>query len=127
MQNKKILIIDDDADVISLLAKYLSGGGYDVISASNGIEGIQKTGSEKPDLILLDINMPDMNGHQVGIFLNNDFPDIPVMILTSETSKKDYFKAEISGVAGYLVKSLELNTIVDKINRFFNSKADNQT
>ncbi|MBF0431964.1 MAG: response regulator [Fibrobacteria bacterium] len=123
-KKQKILIIDDDIDIIVLLKRYLEKAGYEVVSAANGIDGITKAGSECPDLILLDIELPEMSGHQVGIFLQKEFPDIPVMVLSSKTTPQDVYKAEISGVVDYLAKSVDLNIVVSKVDSFFKSNCE---
>jgi CheY-like chemotaxis protein len=81
----KILIADDVADNISLLSRYMQNEGYVFISACNGVETLEKTRSEMPDLILLDVNMPEMDGFQVLQEIRTDpaIEHIPVIILTA--------------------------------------------
>jgi CheY-like chemotaxis protein len=81
---KKILIVDDEADVLSVLTKRLSGAGYQVIQAQDGRKALALAKKEMPSLIVLDIMMPGMSGAQVGADLKNDpaTKDIPVIFLT---------------------------------------------
>jgi len=84
MDKQKILIVDDEDDVLSVLEKGLTGKGYLVATASNGKDAIMLANSKQPDLILLDILMPDMDGTEVAGKLREDpmTKDIPVMFLT---------------------------------------------
>jgi len=87
---KKILFIEDEEDHIILLKTRLEAEGYDFISAADGEEGYQKVIDEKPDLILLDIIMPKMNGYEVCYSLkqNDDTKDIPIIIITASGAKE---------------------------------------
>ena len=84
MDKQRILIVDDEDDVLSVLEKGLTGKGYLVATASNGKDAIMLARSKQPDLILLDILMPDMDGTEVAGKLREDpkTKDIPVMFLT---------------------------------------------
>ncbi len=117
---RKVLVIDDDPDGIALVEVMLKARGFDVMSAASGPEGLNALRDTLPDLILLDINMPDMNGHQVGLLLQNDFPDIPVMMLTSSTKQQDQYKATMTGTVRYISKSEELQDIGTIISDYFN-------
>ncbi|GAI43054.1 unnamed protein product, partial [marine sediment metagenome] len=82
---KKILIVDDRSEVVELVKVTLEGEGYQTIDASDGREALEKIGKEKPDLILLDIIMPKMDGFEVLRNLKDDSntKDIPVIMLTA--------------------------------------------
>ncbi len=88
---KKILIVDDEEDVLNLLAKRLSGQGYIIIKAKSGEEAIRKAKMEIPNLILLDIVMPKIDGGEVRHILSEDdiTKDIPIVFLTCLLSKED--------------------------------------
>lgn len=86
---KKILIVDDDPDLVEAVSSILEGKGYDVVAAYGGIEGLEKAKAERPDLIVLDVMMPDKDGYQVCKELKAD-PEcrsIPVLLLTAVVSK----------------------------------------
>ena len=84
MANKKILIVDDEKDVLLVLEKQLTIAEYDVITANNGKHALLLAASQQPDLIVLDIQMPDMNGGEIAFRLkeNSTTTDIPVVFLT---------------------------------------------
>ncbi|MDO8471050.1 MAG: response regulator [bacterium] len=122
---KKILIIDDDKTFQKVMSAKLELLTYEVINASDGEEGLTKVNSEKPDLILLDIKMPKLDG--IGFLKklreNKDAPKIPILI-TSNLSSIDKISEGISlGVRGYIIKSTEsLDTIAKQIEGILNSK-----
>ncbi|MDQ3815262.1 MAG: ATP-binding protein [Armatimonadota bacterium] len=103
---RKILIADDSAVVVAMLKNILKGGGYDVVTARDGIEATQRVYSEYPDLILLDIFMPRMNGYQVCRLLKNDpsVAHIPVIILTAADSGSAQFWSLHTGANAFMVK-----------------------
>lgn len=100
MENNTILIVDDEADVLTLLGMELSNEGYTVLKASSGVEAIRKAKLFVPNLIVLDILMPDMNGGQVLQALKADFKtkNIPIIFLTAVLSKEEE-RAKQLGVA----------------------------
>ena len=86
---KKILIIDDDPDLVEAVTMILESKNYDVAAAYGGIEGLQKAKTEKPDLVVLDVMMPDKDGYAVCKELKADpsMKNIPVLLLTAVASK----------------------------------------
>lgn len=112
---KKILIVDDEDDFLTLLESRLSASGYEVIKASNGKDAIQQAKIWKPGLILLDIMMPEMDGGEVRDRLKQD-PDtasIPVVFLTALFTKGDEKnKGHVSGGNIYLSKSFEPEELI---------------
>ena len=103
----KILIVEDDPLVSRMYQKVLKFEGMDVISAENGRDGVQTAKDQKPDLILLDIMMPKMNGIEVLEHLKADseVAGIPVVMLTNLSGTQDAENAMKSGAVDYLVKS----------------------
>lgn len=91
MAKKKILIVDDEEDVLFVVGKRLREAGYDVVEANNGKDAIGKAKKEKPNLILLDIVMPDMDGQDVAQELRGDIEtkNIPVIFLTCLFTKEE--------------------------------------
>lgn len=102
MGGKHILIVDDERDVVSVLAKGLTVEGYSVITALNGKNALALAKSERPDLIILDILMPDMDGPEVAASLKEDHgtSDIPVIFLTGMFPKREDTEGDRI-VAGY--------------------------
>ena len=86
---KKILIVDDDPDLVEAVSTILENKGYEVAAAYGGIEGLEKAKTENPDLIVLDVMMPDKDGYQVCKELKGDpkYSSIPILLLTAVVSK----------------------------------------
>lgn len=113
---KKVLVIDDEADIREIVRLYLADEGYEVIEAENGHEGILKAQQIKPDLIVLDIMMPGINGFEVAKHLKDDpnTQDIPIIILSVLAHDSQYRQ----GILDYISKPFrqeELVSIVRKI------------
>lgn len=114
----KILIVEDDAFMVDLLGKELTNLGYQVDIAKTGLEGVDKFFSFKPDLVLLDILLPDQNGFDVlrQIRRNPDGKEAKVIILSNLDSQPDVEESKRLGVVDYLVKAnFSLTDIVAKI------------
>lgn len=101
----KILIIDDEQPILTMYGDALTG--HDVTTASNGEEGLEKAEKEEPDIILLDIIMPKMNGLDVleKLKANKTTADIPVIMLTNLPEEASSDKAKASGASEYFVKA----------------------
>lgn len=91
MDAKRILIVDDEEDVLKVLEKRLASAGYTVLKARNGKEAISLAKREHPNLILMDINMPEMDGGEAGKILRDspDTKNIPIMYLTCLVTKEE--------------------------------------
>jgi len=120
----KILVIDDEPDLVSTIQCRLEWCKFEVVAAGNGQEGLGKAANEKPDLILLDINMPGMNGHEVLDRLRNcpDLRDIPVIMCTALCEAEDIAKASSYGVADYIAKPFDFSELVEKISNVLGNK-----
>lgn len=116
MANKTILIVDDDANVLKILGRILTGAGYSVLQAENGKDGIAVTRDKKPDLVLLDINMPDMGGGDVSqIWKDNPHTrDIPVGFVT-ELLTKNEVGAHEPGRYFFIAKPINTAELLQKI------------
>lgn len=103
----KVLIVDDESGILKMYSEYLTTQGFEVLTASNGEEGIKVAKEQKPDVILLDIIMPKFNGLDVlsKIKKDNDIKNIPVYLLTNLPEECSGAKAKELGCAGYLVKA----------------------
>jgi CheY-like chemotaxis protein len=114
---KKILAIDDENDVLLIIKTALSGEGYDVITASNGFDGLALAEDQRPALILLDLRMPEMDGMEVLEQLRESEKtmDIPVIILTGISVKQKIREALDRGITYYIVKPFECQDLVSKI------------
>lgn len=105
----KILIADDSPTIVGVVQFLLHSQGYEVITASDGIEAILKVYQTRPDLVLLDIEMPKMNGYQVCRLLKSDemTKTIPIIILTSRDQKRDRFWGLLTGADEFMTKNFE--------------------
>jgi CheY-like chemotaxis protein len=115
---KKILIIEDEEIINELLAKKLTREGYEVFITRNGNEGMAAIKKEKPDLILLDIVMPEMDGFEVmeQIQKNEDIKNIPIIIISNSGQPVELEKAKKLGARDWLIKTeFDPQEVVDKI------------
>ncbi len=121
---KKILVIDDEVDLVDTITFRLEAAGYSVISANNGQEGLKKARDEKPDLILLDVMMPNLDGYQVCRMLKFDarFEDIPIIMLTARGQDKDKAIGEDVGADVYLTKPFNGKDLLAKIDKMLKQK-----
>lgn len=115
----KILVVDDEPDYLSTIQCRLEWHNYEVVTANNGKEGLEKALSEKPSLILLDTNMPVMNGHEVLERLRNvpDLKDTPVIMVTALCEVKDITKASSFGIFDYVAKPFDFTQLMEKIEK----------
>jgi len=113
----KILIIDDDQTNIKLVQKRLEEAGYEVILALDGEAGLQRAEEEKPDLIILDVEMPKMDGYQFMMERNKHqfLINTPVIVLTAHEEMQPIF--ELKGVEDYLVKPLKFKLLFEKLKK----------
>ena len=113
----KIVVADDEADIRTLLQNELEAEGHTVIPAVDGEDALQKIKDEKPDLVILDIRMPKLDGIQVLQRIKKD-PDtrkLPVIMLTVDSSDQDIYKGYVYGADVYLTKPFKLQDILTGI------------
>jgi two-component system cell cycle response regulator DivK len=120
----KILIVDDNQDSRELAVKVLKNRGYQMIEASDGEEALEKALAEKPDLILMDISIPKINGYEVTRRLKSqaDFKATPIIALTAHAMKGDKEKALESGCDGYISKPINVHELPDQIKSYMKDK-----
>lgn len=113
----KILVVDDEPDYVATIQCRLEWSQYEVITANNGQEAIEKAINERPDLMLLDTSMPVMNGHQVleQFKQHPGLKNIPVIMVTALCEPQDISKALSFGVADYVAKPFDFAELVEKI------------
>lgn len=119
----KILVVDDSATMLSGTTKILNTAGHEVIQATNGTDGIKKASDEGPDLILMDVVMPDLNGFQAtrSITNNPDTKHIPVIMLTTKDQETDKVWAKRQGASDYVVKPPNSKELLAKIENLINT------
>jgi two-component system alkaline phosphatase synthesis response regulator PhoP/two-component system response regulator VicR len=120
MASKKILAVDDERHIVRLIQVNLERAGYQVVTAFDGPEALKKVDVEKPDLVVLDVMMPKMDGFEVlkRLQANPETRDIPIIMLTAKAQDADVFRGWSSGVSAYLTKPfnpLELLTFIKRI------------
>ncbi len=117
MKKSKILVIDDNNLNLRMIELILQNYDYEVISALNGLEGIKSTQENKPDLILLDIMMPEMDGFEVceRLKANPETKDIPVIFLTSKTDSEGIVKGFELGAADYVTRPFNRPELMARI------------
>ncbi|MBN3038516.1 MAG: response regulator [Candidatus Omnitrophica bacterium] len=115
---KKILVVDDAADIVDVVKTLLMTSGYDVITAFDGAAGYELAAAQKPDLIILDILMPKMDGYTFVKRKKYDqsIKDIPVIILTGKAEMEDLFTLE--GIKDYLVKPFDSKQLLALVNKY---------
>ncbi len=116
----RILVVDDDKTTRKLLSLYLKGKGHEVITAENGLEAIEKVGTEGINLVVTDMNMPYMDGIELVKNLKADpaSSQIPIVMVTTEADEEEKKRAYEAGVDDYLVKPTnaeQINASIKKI------------
>lgn len=114
MNSASILIIDDETQIRKLLTITLQSNGYKVLEATTGGEGLKSVAQHPPDLVLLDLGLPDENGHEVLRHLREWFSN-PVIIVSVQSSEEDIVKALDNGANDYLVKPFRTGELLARI------------
>jgi DNA-binding response OmpR family regulator len=125
-QKKKILIVDDERDIVKAVMIRLQGAGYEVVTAFDGAQGVFMAHKEKPDLIILDIRMPAGNGFSVAQRLKRSMHTftIPVIFLTGSPEKNAEKKAMALGARFYIKKPYDPEELLDAIKRALEKDSD---
>ncbi|MBU0944631.1 MAG: response regulator [Proteobacteria bacterium] len=120
---KKILIVDDNADSRELVMKILKNTNYQLSDAIDGEDALNKINADKPDLILMDISMPKIDGYELTRRLKKekDLRDIKIIALTAHAMKGDKEKALASGFLGYIAKPINVRMFGEQIKNFLNT------
>ena len=117
--SKKILIIDDEPDLVAVLSFRLEAHGFGVVSALNGSTGLEKAKSDKPDLILLDLMMPGMDGFQVAKRLKDDpnTAGIPIIVFTAAVNPELSQRVSEISALDYITKPFEPKDLLEKVKK----------
>lgn len=118
----RILIVDDSPTETFLFKEILTKHGYDVLEASNGADGVTLAKAEQPDLVLMDVVMPGVNGFQATrqITRDEDTKHIPVVIVSTKDQATDRVWGKRQGAIDYLIKPIEEKQLIDVIKQFLN-------
>ena len=122
--NKKILVVDDEQQLALAVKIRLQSVGYQVVTAGDGRQGLEIIEREKPDLILLDVLMPVMDGYSCLRVINTKYGrgTIPVIVLTARDRMKDLF--ELEGIEDYVIKPFDHEDLLTRIDRAFKRRAE---
>lgn len=117
MANKKILVVDDEAILVEMITMRLEDNGYDVVSAYDGFEGLSKAEQMRPDLIILDIGMPGMDGLAVlrKIRQSDQIKDVKVIMLTASGKNRGLFATE--GISDYIIKPFDTEDFLSRVDK----------
>jgi len=123
---QRILAVDDDKNILRLVQANLERQGYQVVTAVDGKDALQKVDEERPDLIVLDVVMPQMDGFEVLQTLrrNPATRDIPVIMLTGRAEEADVFRGWQSGADMYLTKPFNPLELISFVKRIFKSLSE---
>lgn len=115
----KILIIDDDPDVLETMTAVLETRDYQVLTALSGLEGISKAGKEKPDLIIMDVLMPEVDGFATCKMIkeNKEIKNIPVILLTGTGMVGDLEKGLAAGAIDFMIKPIDWDKLFLRIKK----------
>jgi CheY-like chemotaxis protein len=122
MKKKKILFIEDEKELVMLMKTRLEAGGYEMIFALDGEEGLRRVRKDKPDIILLDLLIPNIDGLTLCKRLKADIEtkDIPVIVVTASGGKKLPERCSDAGADDYILKPFEAKELLDKIAKWIN-------
>ncbi len=120
MEKNKILIVEDEESLLRLESILLTSKGYDVIGASNGQQALDAVLADRPDLVLLDIMLPEIDGFEVcnRIKSNPETEGIPVIMVTAKKTGDDMARGEAAGADWYITKPFKSAMVIETIQRF---------
>ena len=123
---KKILAVDDERHIVRLVQVNLERAGYEVVTAFDGKEALEKVEAENPDLVVLDVMMPYMDGFEVlqNLRKNQATRDLPVIMLTAKAQDADVFRGWQSGVDCYLTKPFNPMELLSFVKRIFTAQQE---
>lgn len=119
----KALIIEDNEQNMYMLSFLLKNNNYEVVQAFNGLDGIKAAREDNPDVILLDIQLPEMSGYDVARELRNNrtLEHVPIIAVTSHAMVGDREKAMESGATGYIEKPIDPDNFIQRMESYFTS------
>lgn len=117
---KRILVVDDEQVVVKMVEMRLKANGYEVLSAYDGQQALETAQKEKPDLIILDVMMPKMDGYKVCGLLKKDarFAKIPIIMFSAKVQQKDQDLGAEVGADGYITKPFDPQVLLAKVKEF---------
>jgi DNA-binding response OmpR family regulator len=124
MNPKKILVVDDEPDLVETVRFSLELEGYQVLAAYNGEDGLNQARKDSPDLILLDLMLPKLDGYKVCRLLKFDerYKHIPILMLTAKAQEKDKILGKETGADDYMTKPFDIDQLMEKVKFYLNKK-----
>jgi len=121
MSQKKILVVDDEPDLVETIRFPLEMEGYQVLVSYNGEDALNQARTKKPDLIILDLMLPKLDGYKVCRLLKFDekYKHIPILMLTAKTQEKDRLLGKETGADDYMTKPFDIDRLLEKVKLFF--------
>ena len=116
----KVLVVDDEEDILEVIQDRLEAYGFTVVTAGNGVEALRKLSMEKFDGIFLDVKMPEMGGIEALEEIRKRDKKIPIIIITSSTTKDSALEAMAKGANDYVLKPFEWEELKAKIEKVYN-------
>ncbi len=115
--NKKILLVDDEEGFLSIIKESLEVRGFDIVTAKSAVEAGLELSGKKPDLILMDIKMPGIDGFQACTAIKNNpgTRDIPMIVVSAVSDESEIKKAYKTGVIDYFIKPVDIEKLVNRI------------
>jgi len=122
MSQKKILVVDDEVDLVETIRFPLEMDGFNVLVSYNGEDALNQARKEKPDLIILDLMLPKLDGYKVCRLLKFDerYKDIPILMLTAKTQEKDKLLGKETGANEYMTKPFDIDDLMKKVRVYLN-------
>jgi len=117
MPGKKILIVDDSETIRQRVSGALENAGFETLTAKDGVEGLVSVQQEAPAMVILDVNMPRMNGLDMLDNLDVKKSGLPVLLLTTEVEPSLMARAKLAGAKGWMVKPVSLERLVDAVRK----------
>ncbi|MBN1428839.1 MAG: response regulator [Anaerolineae bacterium] len=119
MAGEKIVIVDDEMDTVSILAKFLEMCGFQVIGSLTGMEGMQAIAAHQPKVIILDLMLPDADGYQLCRLIRHQpsSKETPVIMLSARTTRDEVMRGYRVGATSYLKKPVDLNKLLEEVKR----------
>ena len=118
--SKKIIVVDDEKDIVETLSFMMRARGYEVMEAYDGEEGLKLAKEQSPDLMILDVMMPKINGYKIARLLKYDskYKHIPIIMVTARGQDSDKLIGEETGADEYITKPFEFEEVLDCVNKY---------
>lgn len=122
MNARKILVVDDEVDLVETVRFPLEMEGFNVLVSYNGEDALNQARKENPDLIILDLMLPKLDGYKVCRLLKFDekYKHIPILMLTAKTQEKDKILGKETGADEYITKPFEMDVLMEKVKAYLN-------